>query len=341
MDKLLARLSEQKAILTQQNEALRSGDDDTPVCQRMQAHTSSSNSLPITPATEGFSSTAPSTRPASATLEDARPESDEVLRLKLQLAQAENKISILDQELATRPPTGGDSDAHPIPMTRNLGTVSRESAWSMADDDQSDTSENLSSTAFCRAKGIWGNPKAQNFTNNGSQGANSHEPLPGTWLGNRTFNAGFSEAAAPYQMMNGYRGDRLSPESDLVMRQAASRRLPRYDHRVSNSHPTANVGYSPMGGGPMPPYEAMGVGGMASGSLAPPPGLGALGIGGYPGYQQQPLGTPLSPHASEFTSKTSWKNEVSHFCERFDLLFDARNRHLLRRGRPTCPLLSL
>ncbi|KAG6164538.1 hypothetical protein E4U35_006918 [Claviceps purpurea] len=310
MDKLLARLSEQKAILTQQNEALRSGDDDTPVCQRMQAHTSSSNSLPITPATEGFSSTAPSTRPASATLEEARPESDEVLRLKLQLAQAENKISILDQELATRPPTGGDPDVHPIQMTRNLGTVTRESAWSMVDDDQSDTSENLSSTAFCRAKGIWGNTKAQNSTNNGSQGANSHEPLPGTWLGNRTFNAGFSEAAAHYQMMDGYRGDRLSPESDLVMRQAASRRLPRYDHRVSNSHPTANMGYNPMGGGPMPPYEAMGVGAMTSGSLAPPPGLGALGIGGYPGYQQQPLGTPLSPHASEFTSKTSWKNEA-------------------------------
>ncbi|KAG6017031.1 hypothetical protein E4U43_002476 [Claviceps pusilla] len=310
MDKLLARLSEQKAVLNQQNEALRSGDDETSMCQRLPVHTSSSNSLPITPATEGFSSTAPSTRPASANFDDARPESDEVLRLKLQLAQAENKISILDQELATRPLAGSDSDMHSMHMTRNLGTASRESAWSIVDDDQSDASDNLSSTAFCRAKGIWGNPKGANFANNGAQGANNNEPQPGTWLGNRAFNTGFPEAAAPYQMMEGYRGDRLSPESDLVMRQAASRRPHRYDHRISNSHHIANMGYNPIGGASMPQYEAMGGGGMASGSLVPPPGLGALGIGGFSGYQQQPVGTTLSPHASEFTSKTSWKNEA-------------------------------
>ncbi|KAG5975908.1 hypothetical protein E4U55_007532 [Claviceps digitariae] len=310
MDKLLARLSEQKAVLNQQNEALRSGDDEASTCQRLPVHTSSSNSLPITPATEGFSSTAPSTRPASANLDDARPESDEVLRLKLQLAQAENKISILDQELATRPFTGSDSDMHPMHMNRNLGTASRESAWSIVDDDQSDTSDNLSSTAFCRAKGIWGNPKGPNFVSNGSQGTNNNEPQPGNWLGNRAFNTGFPEAAAPFQLMEGYRGDRLSPESDLVMRQAASRRPHRYDHRISNSHHIASMGYNPIGGGPMPQFDAMGGGGVASGSLAPPPGLGALGIGGYSGYQQQPAGTTLSPHASEFTSKTSWKNEA-------------------------------
>lgn len=315
MDKLLARLSEQKAVLNQQNEALRSGDDETSMCQRVPVHTSSSNSLPITPATEGFSSTAPSTRPASANLDDARPESDEVLRLKLQLAQAESKISILDQELATRPLTGSDSDMHSMHMTRNLGTASRESAWSIVDDDQSDASDNLSSTAFCRAKGIWGNPKGPNFVNNGAQGTNNNEPQPGTWLGNRAFNTGFPEAAGPYQMMEGYRGDRLSPESDIVMRQAASRRPHRYDHRISNSHHIANMGYNPIGGASMPQYEAMGGGAMASGSLVPPPGLGALGIGGFSGYQQQPVGTTLSPHASEFTSKTSWKNEVSHSCE--------------------------
>ncbi|KAL3960150.1 hypothetical protein ACCO45_005267 [Purpureocillium lilacinum] len=35
-----------------------------------------------------------------------------------------------------------------------------------------------------------------------------------------------------------------------------------------------------------------------------------MGLGMYSPYQQQPIGTPLSPHASEFTSKAGWKNEV-------------------------------
>lgn len=316
MDKLLAKLSEQKAVLNQQNEALRSGDDNITMCQRLPGHTSSSNSLPITPASEGFSSTAPSTRPASATLDDARPETDEVLRLKLQLAQAQNKISKLDQELSTRSFKEGESDMYPIHMPRNMGTASRESTWSIVDDDQSDISDNLSTTAFGRAKGIWGNPKGPNFANNGPIGTTSNEPQPGSWLGNRAFNTGFPEAPVSYQLMEGYRGERLSPDSDLVMRQSANRRVHRYDHRISNSHHVANMGYNPIGGGQMAQYEAVGGGGgggaMPSGPLAPPPGLGALGIGGYPGYQQQPVGTPLSPHASEFTSKTGWKNEVSH-----------------------------
>jgi hypothetical protein len=36
------------------------------------------------------------------------------------------------------------------------------------------------------------------------------------------------------------------------------------------------------------------------------------GMNMYSGYQPQPIGTPLSPHAPEFTSSSvGWKNEVS------------------------------
>ncbi|KAK2605911.1 hypothetical protein QQS21_003637 [Conoideocrella luteorostrata] len=308
MDKLLARLSEQKAVLNQQNEALKSGEDDGNMCQQLPGHTSSSNSLPITPATEGFSSTAPSTRPASATMDDARSESDEVLRLKLQLAHAQNKISKLDQELSTRLFKEGDTDIQPVNMMRGIsaGLTSRDSTWPTTDDEQSDTSDNMSTAAFGRAKGIWGNSNGS-FPSNVRQGA-SNELQPGTWLGNRGFNPAFPDQTTPYPMMEGYRGDRLSPDSDLVMRQSASRRPHRYDHRVGNSHHLPNIGYNPVSGGPIPQYEALG-GAMPSGTLHPPPGLGGMGMGAYPGFQQQPVGTPLSPHASEFTSKTNWKNE--------------------------------
>lgn len=309
MDKLLARLSEQQAVLNQQNEALKSGDDDGSMCQRLPGHTSSSNSLPITPATDGFSSTAPSTRPASATLDETRPDSDEVLRLKLQLAQAQSKISKLDQELATRG-MKGEADLQGINTIRGIGigTAVRDSAWVNTDDDQSDTSDALSTTNFTRARGIWGTTKAS-FPGSVIQGE-AVEPQPGTWLGGRGFNHSFTDSSSSYQLMDGYRGDRLSPDPDLVMRQSASRRPNRYDHRVTNSHHFSNAGYN-QSNGPTTPFEAMG-GPMPSGNMHPPPGLGAIGPAAYPGYQQQqPPGTTLSPHASEFTSKTHWKNEVS------------------------------
>lgn len=306
MDKLLARLSEQQAALNQQNEALKSGDNEGNICHRLPGYTSSSNSLPITPATDGFSSTEPSTRPASATLEEARPDSDEVLRLKLQLAQAQNKISKLGQELSTRT-LNNEPDLQVINPARGVGTTARENVWAATDDDQSDTSEAMSAATFGRAKGIWGTTKTS-FPNIPLQGPTA-EPQPGTWLGGRGFNQNFADTSTSYQVMDGYRADRLSPDPDLVMRQSVNRRSNRYEHRISNSHHFTNVGYSPMNG-PVAQYDTLG-GPMPTGNMHPPPGIGAMGIGAYPGYQQQPVGTPLSPHASEFTSKTHWKNEVS------------------------------
>jgi hypothetical protein len=305
MDKLLARLSEQQAMLNHQNEALKSGDGDVNICQRVTGHTSSSNSLPITPATDGFSSTAPSTRPASAALDEARSDSDEVLRLKLQLAQAQNKICKLDQELAHRT-MKAEPDLQVINTVRGMGASARENAWVMTDDDHSDTSDALSTTLFARARGIWGTTKGP-FAGNVLQGA-AADPQPGTWLGGRGFNEAFTDASSTYHSMDGYREDRLSPDPDLVMRQSASRRSHRYDHRVSNSHHFTNMGYNPVNG-PMAPFEAVG-GQMASGNMHQPSNL-PMGMGAYASYQQQPVGTPLSPHASEFTSKTHWKTEVS------------------------------
>ena len=308
MDKLLAKLSEQQAVLNQQNNALKSSDDDTNnVYSRTLDHASSSNSLPITPATDAFLTTAPTTRPASATLEDSSPEAEEVLRLKLQLAQAQSHISKLDQELARSRSVKPEPDVQGHGVPRGLSTVSRESTWVTADDAQSDTSDALSATAFNRARGIWGNPKGS-LNNNSLQGPVS-EPSPANWFGGRGLNQGYGEANGPYPMVEGYRGERLTPDPDLLIRHSGARRGNRYDNRMNTLHQFGG-GFGAMGG-PANHFDSMG-GPMPSGAMNIPPGLGPLGMGLYPSYQQQPIGTPLSPHASEFTSKAGWKTEVSN-----------------------------
>lgn len=308
MDRLLARLSEQQAVLSQQNEALSLLEDDPSTRLRVPDHASSTNSLPITPATEGFSSTAPSTRPASVTLDESRSESDEVLRLKLQLAQAQNKISKLDQELAHSRSFNTEAEPQPVITGRATSAAAvRDSTWATTDDAGSDTSDAMSATAFNRTRGIWGNAKGSFATSNTQPSGN--EPQPGTWFGGRGFNLGCSDANNAYSMVEGYRSDRLSPDADMSMRHPANRRVNRYDPRANNHHQFNNVGYNAMNNA-VAQFDAMSGLPISTGSLTVPPGLGSMNMAGYPAYQQQPAGTPLSPHASEFTSKTNWKPEV-------------------------------
>lgn len=313
MDKLLARLSEQQAVLNQQNEALKSGDDDLPYT-RMVDHASSSNSLPVTPATDGFPTTAPTTRPASATLEDGRPDAEEVLRLKLQLAQARNQITKLDHELAQSRFTKGEPESQNADNTRVEPLNSRDSAWATPEDAQSDTSDAFSATAFNRTRGIWGNSKGS-FANNPTPQAPVNEPSPGTWFGGRGFNQNYMDSGAPYNLTEGYnRGDRLATDADVLIRPPAGRRGTRFDSRMNTPHQ-----FGPSYGGlgaPPSQFESM-VGPVPGGPMNIPPGLGPMGMGMYSPYQQQPMGTQLSPHASEFTSKGPWKSEVCRSSKTF------------------------
>ncbi|KAH7155006.1 armadillo-type protein [Dactylonectria estremocensis] len=302
MDKLLAKLSEQQAVLNQQNEALKLADDDS-LYSRVLDHASSSNSLPITPATDVFPSTTPTTRPASAALEETRSDNDEVLRLKLQLAQAQNEISKLDQELAQTRSVKAESECGF--GVRSAAQISRASTWGPPEDAQSDTSDAMSSTTFNRTRGIWGNPKGS-FANNNLQPPMA-EPSPGNWLGNRGFNQGYPEHnGPPYPMMDGYRGERLTPDLEMV-RPNGGRRGNRHEGRFNTPQPFNN-GYGSGYNSSTSQSEFMGTP-MPGGNLNISQGLAPMGMGMYSPYQPQPVGTPLSPHASEFTSKVAWKNE--------------------------------
>lgn len=311
MDKLLAKLSEQQAVLNQQNEALKTGENET-LLSKPHGQQSSSASLPITPAADGFPNAAPTTRPASASMtDDNLQEGEEVLRLKLQLAQAQSKITKLDHELAqTRTiKTEGESIEYPgVPQSK--ASLPLDSTWPGPEDGQSDTSDSMSATTLNRTRGIWGNPKSS-FANARIQ-APIAEPPPANWLGGRGFNQRYMDTNTPFSPVDGGRSGGITPDSDVLMRPSASRRGSRFDSRMNSPQQFSGAygGYNPPTGqydpmmGPMP-GGPMSAGGPMNGSH----GLGPMDMGMYP-QNQQPMGTQLSPYASEFTSKTGWKNEV-------------------------------
>ncbi|KAI1381436.1 ARM repeat-containing protein [Hypoxylon crocopeplum] len=323
VDHLLEKLSTQQPMLQ------KLGEESSMYPPAME-HPSSSNSVPITPATETFGTTAPSTRPASAALNDGIANDEEVLRLKLELAQAQNKITRLGQELSqTRQPhpgmdpamSGSPVDAEfptgfraapnpsriPGPLPPNIGSqhaIGREgSNWPTFDDSRSDTSDALSATGFNRGRNIWGSSKS-------SQGSYAHGfPGPdvphGSQWGGRGANQGYTDSNTAYEPPAGdYRGDRLTPDYDMTIRPPGNRRTNRFDRLGMQAFGTQ----SGFGGGynyGNSQYDGSDHG-MAGPSQAP------AGSGMYSSYQPTPVGTPLSPLASEFTSAAGnapWKSE--------------------------------
>ncbi|KAM0192010.1 hypothetical protein ACHAPA_003093 [Fusarium lateritium] len=293
MDKLLAKLSEQ-------TEAHKSRDEGSQYARAFD-HASSSNSLPVTPATDAFPSTAPTTRPASVTLDDAHGENGEVARLKLQLAQAQSEISKLDQELAETRGVKPGPDANSF-GTRGHAIPGRESAWGSPDDTHSDTSEAMSASTFNRTREIWGN---QSMPFAGTPQAPVAVPTPGKWLGGRSFNPPLPEpVATPYPFMDGYRNERLTPDAEMI-RSNYGRRGNRFEGRLNSPQPFGS-GYG--GGYNSPVNQTDYMNSPALGApMNAPQGLGPMGV--YPPYPTH-VGTPLSPHASEFTSSSGWKNEI-------------------------------
>lgn len=305
MEKLFTRLSEQQAAHSQQNQVLKV-EDDGPFLKVLD-QASSSSSLPITPATEGFPTTALATRPASVTLDDPRVDAEEVFRLKLQLAQARNHISKLDQELA-QSRFIKESD---VPIARVEATP-RENIWGRGtpDDTQSDTSDSASAAALNRARGIWG-PTKSSFINNSSLQPSGPEPSPGHWFGGRGFNQACVDPNPPYVLIDSHRAERQAADHGLVNRPHPNRRGTRFDNRMNTNHQFGGSFVNLAN----PAHQFDSIGNpvqvpVPSVHVNVGPALPPMGVNMYPPFHQQAMGTPLSPHASEFTSKASWKNEV-------------------------------
>ncbi|RYP05338.1 hypothetical protein DL765_009857 [Monosporascus sp. GIB2] len=314
VDSLLAKLSKQQAVLHKQGDAINNPEDGT-MYPRTVGQASSSNSVPITPATEAFGGSVPATRPASAQMDDSN--GDEVLRLKLELAQAQNKISHLSHELIQReqprpvfhptPPCASlDGDA----QAGSQSSLNRDGGanWPVYDDSRSDTSDALSATGFNRSRNIWvGTKSAQSTFTQGGLPTPELPQIP-PWP-TRGSTQGYVDTSVPYNPPNsdGYRGDRLTPDYDLTIRPPGGRRSGRFDSRFASQGPGSHPGFgSAYTCGPVH-FEA------SHGMASPPPGS-MSGAGVYSSFQPSPIGTPLSPLASEFTSTSAgapWKTEVN------------------------------
>ena len=326
MDKLLAKLSEQQAVLHHQNEILKASSDET-LFSRLMDRQSSGSSLPPTPITETFGSTAPATRSASISPHESQAASDEVLRLKLELAQAQNKISRLDQELAqtrivqsesgrgtpaylsdpdmsgvtTNSPANALAMGAPSFMAGPKMLFPHNSGWAGQDNNRADIGDVVSAGGPNRGKGIWNNK--QGFHNFGPGLGPVPDAPQHPWNNGRNVSQAYVDPAqgfAPNGADN-YRHDRMTPDLD-IMRPMGGRRGQRFDNRLG-----ANNGFGAGFGG----YNA----GPAHYEQVPsyPNGAsGGMGMGAYASFQQQPVGTPLSPHATEFTSGgQAWKAEVN------------------------------
>lgn len=327
MDKLIAKLCENHDQAPAQHDSLESAASAQP---------SSCSSLPITPATECFAGTAPTTRPASAAPSD-RAASEELLRLKLELAKAQNHISRVEQELAqtieqqhsgrVTPNLSSDSDfAGGVPLVDPIGTkpsanppvpgfskpqFPRDSNWQapVSDDCRSDISDALSATGFNRSRGIWNNGNKTGYSNSFMPPPMPMQEASPVTNWSQPRSQGFMDQGVPNYAgpaMDGYRGDRYNPEPEL-MRSSSGRRGNRYDNRYGSQSYGSNYGGYSMGNMGQSQYDS------ATGYGGGPSGMSAGGMGMFPQYGQPPVGSPLSPHATEFTSAAggSWKPDVS------------------------------
>ncbi|KAK3946314.1 armadillo-type protein [Diplogelasinospora grovesii] len=350
-ERLYTQLSEQQvntANMKPHNESRKSSDDEGLFIRTLE-HQSSCSSLPITPATETFGTTAPTTRSASTTPTESQAATDEVLRLKLELAQAQNKIVRLDQELAqtrslsVNPESGRATPAglagllsepefspsvvrtvSPISVTSRFApgptfngpakpAFSRDNNWAVHDDARSDTSDSLSAGALNRSRAIWTNGKTSFISPSPFPQAPvsiSDGPQPAPWPNSRSLPQlqGYDNSFVP-PAMEAYRPDRMTPDHEIV--RPAARRGNRYDNRFggpsnfSGGYGGYNLGPSQFDAASAYPSGAPGA--ISGGGMG-----GGMGLGGglYPPYQPQPVRTPLSPHATEFTSGGApWKTE--------------------------------
>lgn len=320
MDKLLAKLSEQQATLQQQNEALMSANGDSFFSRAMER----SDSLPISPVADmlrgGGTATA---RPASVTPSE-QAAADEVARLKLQLEQAQNKISHLESQTKLTDsgrvtPVGGSASEMPIPaiglpLNRPLSSnpshagisrlpFPRDGGWPNVDEGRSDVRDAFSTGSFDRSRTIWNNSKPA-YVNTFAQAAPvpmNTAPQPVPWCNSRGSVPPFDDVTSGYSSgAESYRQDRLTPDPDMMGRSNA-RRGNRFDNRYGG-----NAGFGSSFGSYNMTASAYDQGGSFGNNSQGGMG-GSLGLNAFPPYQQQDLNSmssPLSPHASEFSFPT-------------------------------------
>ncbi|KEZ43809.1 hypothetical protein SAPIO_CDS3961 [Scedosporium apiospermum] len=327
MELLLSKLDEQRETLHQQKLTVIKNKDHDKIFVRPGDHRSSSTSVPVTPALEDFPSSEPATRPASASLSQGPSGNDEVLRLRMQLAQAEAKISQLERQPSMPRMSQAVSD-YPAGLPQAFGppfgpivaaampAPGHNGGWSQ-DEYKPSPNEHLATIQINRAPSVsmWaGNLKTPAVGIAGPSGGSSDASSGSAWFPHKPgFAPSFVEANnGAYGPMENFRvSERVTPDPDFALRVDVGGRGGRFDNRYISPAP---LSAPPYGGGfnlnqNIGQYEL--TSGPANGPGNNGPGPGTIGMGVYPSYHQQ-VANALSPHATEFTSSGgSWKSEIS------------------------------
>lgn len=336
MDKLLAKLNEQQAAINKQHEALKMPEDDIAYTRTVD-YISSSSSIPVTPATEAsaFHSTAPMTSCQTTREDNTQPSADVVRRLQLELQEAKGRIARMDQELAQTRITNhtieqaiGTVSEVDFPLTQTSDAIEhrvnslqqttnasvrhpygRDSSWTGQDDSRSDASDALSAGGFNRARAVWGSNGRQQYTAYPNVIQDFQQPQSGGPWTARGLGQQFSDPSLAYgSHLAGFRGDHLVPELEsgvgIQGDRRGNNRAVRFGNRSAGSFPF--VGGNNSFDNINSSQNAFNGGGGLTGGVTGPI------MGGIMTYQPQPIGTPLSPFAPEFTSSgVTWKNNVS------------------------------
>ncbi|KAE8367443.1 armadillo-type protein [Aspergillus caelatus] len=334
-DRILTRLSEQQRLLDRQRRTLYSSYEG------LEGHDGTNKSSKILPLTS-TSGLVQSLTQDLALPDATNTDTSEVLRLKQELLAANSRIALQEQELAqTRvikhtldqalgPPSEVDfngrevteqtiSDLQDAFNASNPTFSQLQDGWSGPDDSQSDISDALSTGAYNRSRGFWIPPVQQRFNMN---------------MPNPVIDKAYGE---PISMPNNYLSQNLSrPWNNLLPDVGVSGHTSSQPHRVfsgpltgacsfdahlaseqsrytsgSGAGPRRSITQANRGGSCFPTqHSPWGTFAASSPSIQAPrsPANRQSGtyqqIGLYPisPYHQQPVGTPLSPTASEFTS---------------------------------------
>ncbi|KAL2759670.1 hypothetical protein ACRALDRAFT_1054313 [Sodiomyces alcalophilus JCM 7366] len=325
-DKLLARLSEQEDALENQRRILKNTSGNGGFYTAAFDNAPTSSSVPVTPGIEDPDMTAPSTRPASASHTEsgsardclnATGGSDELSRLKMELAKAQSQISRLDQELSqTRDVTKVQNEPPALKpgffnerdtIHRGPDLYNQDGLWTVRDEEHCDATNGVAGGATHRARSQWGNNSKGVW-----QGPNIAEPVPqplstaGSWFaGTRGFSHGFMDPNGPYSV-DGPRMETMTPEPDILMRPFGGRRSSHFGSRYSSPHPYTSSNY---GGFSPAPSQFESMAGPVNGGPGSVVSSCNGGIPAYPSFNPQAVGTRLSPHATEFQSNVGWKDE--------------------------------
>lgn len=197
-----------------------------------------------------------------------------------------------------------------------LSSFSRESAWNPTEDTNSDTSDPGLAPSFRRSRGIWNDFRNHSAVNLAlpprSFAEDTHMngwPRPATSVFSSGSALPISEQQNGLAPIDNYRGGRLTPDPDFLMRRSGLRNTTRYDGRDGGP-----AGFVPSYAGAFPEqpgqYDSLGGPRVANGQMTPASGYGTTTMSLYGQGPPAPVNS-LSPHASEFTSSAGWRGEES------------------------------